>query len=759
MLYTIFQIIVFQAIFLLVYDFLLRKETFFNYNRAYLIITSIISLVLPFVRFPKLREVTTKDLVIQLPEVFIGEPIITQQEIVVTEQAGIMLEQPQTPLWQIIAFVGMGIATLIFAFKIFKLVWLKSKNPKRWKGDVLVVKLINSTAAFSFFKTIFLGEQILTSQKSTIYKHELVHVKQWHSLDLLFFECLRILLWFNPLVYIYQIRIKELHEFIADAKAVKQNGKKAYYQSLLNQIFNVNSISFTNTFYKKSLIKKRIAMLQKSKSSRIRTLKYALLLPLLFGMVIYTSTEVMAQQSPGKSLNVQPEQNEEPIITKYYNELVAMEKSGRSFLEIAKSAGMDGKNDDTYIISKEAYYKSIAYMRYLSEKMVERKSENGELTDEIIDLANKMKLMTSYAEHRDWLKTDEAKDRWEANASEGELRLVVNDMDNKTEAEQKRFDTLLSQLNTDKNFHKLVVCEVVGGSKIVLYDSNTQDQEKKEIKAEEIIEVPFNVIENVPTLPECETLKTNEERKQCMSQFVSKHVAKNFNTDIADSLGIKGRQRIFVQFKIDKEGQVIGIKTRASHEVLEKEAYRVINMLPNFTPGMQKGKKVVVPYALPIVFQIAEKDSTTTATPNYKRFAEDLKKKDSLVIEETDASVIEKFPVHPDCKDLESDEERKKCTVSAVNKFMAKNFNTKMAASLDLPAGRQRIFVNFKIDKRGKVKGLEARASHKTLEKEALRVIKLLPDFIPGEKNGEKVEVPLSLPIVFMIAEDKKAKD
>jgi len=759
MLYTILQIIAFQAIFLLVYDLLLRKETFFNYNRAYLLITSIISLVLPFVRFPKLREVTTKDMVIQLPEVFIGEPLISQQDIVIAEQAGIILEQPETPLWQVIAITGIGIATLIFTFKILKLFWLKSKNPKRWEGDILVVKLINSTAAFSFFRTIFLGEQISTSEKNTIYKHELVHVKQWHSLDLLFFEILRIVLWFNPLVYIYQIRIKELHEFIADAKAVKQNGKKAYYQSLLNQIFNVNSISFTNTFYKKSLIKKRIAMLQKSKSSQIRTLKYALLLPLIFGMVIYTSTEVMAQQSSSKTLNVQQEQNEEPIIKKYYNELISMEKGGSSFLEIAKSAGMDSKSNDAYVISKEAYYKSIAYMRYISEKMEEHTSEKAELTDEIIDIAHKMKLLPSYTEYRDWLKTDEAKDHWEANANDGELRLVVNDMDNKTKAEQKRFDALLNQLNTDDNFHKLVVCSAVGGSKIVLYDTNSQKSEKKEIKAEEIVEVPFNTIENVPTLPECETLKTNEERKKCMSQFVSKHVAKNFNTDIADSLGIKGKQRIFVQFKIDREGQVIDIKTRASHGVLEKEAYRVINMLPRFTAGTQKGKKVVVPYALPIIFQIAESDSTSPSTPNYKRFVEDLKKKDSLEIEETAVSVIEKFPIHPDCEALESNEDRKKCTVSAVNVFMAKNFNTKMAEALDLPAGKQRIFVNFKIDKRGEIKDLKARASHKKLEKEALRVIKLLPDFIPGENNGEKVDVPLSIPIVFMIAEDKKAED
>ena len=89
----------------------------------------------------------------------------------------------------------------------------------------------------------------------------------------------------------YQNRIKTLHEYIADAKAVKQNNKVGYYQSLLNQVFETNNLSFTNTFFSKSLIKKRIAMLQKSKSKQIKLLKYALLIPVIFGMLFYVSCE------------------------------------------------------------------------------------------------------------------------------------------------------------------------------------------------------------------------------------------------------------------------------------------------------------------------------------------------------------------------------------------------------------------------------------------------------------------------------------
>src|SRR5690606_14843292 len=144
-----------------------------------------------------------------------------------------------------------------------------------------LIYLKNSTSAFSFFNFIFLGDAISTSKRSAILAHEKVHVSQKHSLDLLVFELLRILFWFNPLIYIYQKRIAEVHEFIADSKAVKQHSKKVYYENLLSQVFDTQSISFINPFFKQSLIKKRIIMLSKSKSNRVNVLKYTLVLPLV----------------------------------------------------------------------------------------------------------------------------------------------------------------------------------------------------------------------------------------------------------------------------------------------------------------------------------------------------------------------------------------------------------------------------------------------------------------------------------------------
>lgn len=142
---------------------------------------------------------------------------------------------------------------------------------------------------------------------------------------------------------------------------------------------------------------------------------------------------------------------------------------------------------------------------------------------------------------------------------------------------------------------------------------STETDQEEEIEVEEIeieevvedVEVPFAVIENVPEYPGCER-GSNAEKRKCMSDKIAKFVQRKFNTDLAGDLGLSGRQRISVIFKIDKNGNVVGVRSRAPHPRLEKEAARVINMLPKMKPGRQRGKPVIVPYSLPITFQVQD---------------------------------------------------------------------------------------------------------------------------------------------------------
>jgi len=132
------------------------------------------------------------------------------------------------------------------------------------------------------------------------------------------------------------------------------------------------------------------------------------------------------------------------------------------------------------------------------------------------------------------------------------------------------------------------------------------DKEVISVKEEEEVveDVPFLVIENVPVFPGCKG--NNTKLRACFSSQMSKFVSKRFNAELASDLGLASGsiQRIFVMFKIDKNGNIVNIQARAPHKRLQEEAIRVIKLLPKMTPGRQRGRAVGVRYGLPIVFKV-----------------------------------------------------------------------------------------------------------------------------------------------------------
>ncbi len=126
----------------------------------------------------------------------------------------------------------------------------------------------------------------------------------------------------------------------------------------------------------------------------------------------------------------------------------------------------------------------------------------------------------------------------------------------------------------------------------------------EEVEVEEVeedIEVPFAVIEVVPKFPGC--TGTNEELKACFQRKMQEHLLKNFRyPETAKELGIHGK--VYVFFLIDKYGYVTKVKSRGPDKMLEKEAERIVGLLPKMIPGKQRNKNVGVPYSLPINFQL-----------------------------------------------------------------------------------------------------------------------------------------------------------
>ncbi len=132
-----------------------------------------------------------------------------------------------------------------------------------------------------------------------------------------------------------------------------------------------------------------------------------------------------------------------------------------------------------------------------------------------------------------------------------------------------------------------------------------EEIEEVEIVEEVIEDVNFRVIEDAPIYPGCKGTKA--QIKKCFSSSVNKFVSKKFNADLAQELGLQpGKKRISVQFTVSKSGKIEGIRVRAPHKRLEKEARRVVGLLPKITPGKQRGKAVGVKFNLPIVFEVLD---------------------------------------------------------------------------------------------------------------------------------------------------------
>jgi periplasmic protein TonB len=121
---------------------------------------------------------------------------------------------------------------------------------------------------------------------------------------------------------------------------------------------------------------------------------------------------------------------------------------------------------------------------------------------------------------------------------------------------------------------------------------------------EDISDVPSVAVEYFPIFPGCEKYHDREERKNCMSSKLYKFVGKNFDTQLASDLNLSGTQKIYVLFKVSHTGKAIFVNSRASHPELEKEAERIIQKLPEFSPGKMGEKPVNVLFSLPINFKV-----------------------------------------------------------------------------------------------------------------------------------------------------------
>lgn len=271
-------------------------------------------------------------------------------------------------------------------------------------------------------------------------------------------------------------------------------------------------------------------------------------------------------------------------------------------------------------------------------------------------------------------------------------------------------------------FGFLSFCQEKTYSKAQLDSMSREDvfSEKWTLSSIEKDTTSFKIIENVPIYKGCEKEKDNASKKNCMSQKIAELFKKHFNTTLPKNSKVKsGKARIFIQFYIDKDGSVVDSIARGPDKHLENEALRVLKLIPKLTPGYQKGKPVKIPYSVPLVFVIENKNDITSSFT---------------------------YPVYRGCEEDLSNEELKKCSIQKIKNFIKLSFDMDIADRA-LPLEKNTKFqLDFIINKKGKVVQVNAKANHRAIAIEAIKVAKRIPKFKhPGTKDGEAVDTPFSL--------------
>jgi TonB family protein len=257
------------------YALLLKRETFFQLNRIYLVGAALMSFLIPLIQLDWVKQwfITQK----------VQETIYTASPVMLYR---IEAAQPQhITIGELLGNVYIA-GIIILSLKLLWQLFTLGRVLKRGK---------QAAAAWSFFKKIEVDKQL--NHHEVIVAHEEVHARQWHSADVLFVEVIMILNWFNPVVYFYRRAVKHIHEFIADRDALNTGTSKADYAlMLLSQTFDAPVHRLLNPFFGSSVLKQRIIMIQKNRSHYSALIKYGFSAPLFALMLALSSATINNSQ-------------------------------------------------------------------------------------------------------------------------------------------------------------------------------------------------------------------------------------------------------------------------------------------------------------------------------------------------------------------------------------------------------------------------------------------------------------------------------
>ena len=356
------------TLFTLVYLLFLRKETFFVLNRIYLMAAVLFSILLPFIHFQVAGA---------MPSVMLGEVTVTATSyqnllgtvtVYGTRLTGVIERTIQSiGLIRLIYLSGTAVFLILFLYRLFQVVTLILNNESEVKNGIRIVKIDRDTTPFSFFSFVFINRNNADSKgMKEMLAHEMEHVRQGHSFDVLILELLTIFQWFNPFIWLLKRSVRENHEFLADHGVLKPGVSSAAYRMLLlNSSFVQQPVIANNFNY--SLVKIRIKMITKIKSPKTAASKLAmgiLATAALLMVFAFDKDETNFYSNKSTNIPVKTEVNRQqdkvyekvdqmPVFPGGDQALMQYVIKEVKYPDDAKKAGIQGKVLVVFVVSKE----------------------------------------------------------------------------------------------------------------------------------------------------------------------------------------------------------------------------------------------------------------------------------------------------------------------------------------------------------------------------------------------------------------------
>ena len=378
------------AVLFALYWLILRKETYFRFNRFYLLGAILVSCLLPLGHISVFgSEASTLGAV---PRVVNA---IRLPELIITEGSNYVIASSNN--WQLIIFMiyisGAVLLMLRMILGIMKVSMLKRKGTMIKHDGYSVIYMRQEIAPFSFFRTIFIqNTRIEPSDERHILNHERIHIKQKHSYDNIFVEVFLIIFWFNPFMWLLKGALRNTHEYLADTGAVNETSSLSTYQSLLlKQIIGLFPIVVTNSF--NSNIKKRIKMMSRNKSSVLAKFKPLLLAPVLVCLtLIFACSEKPMDFTDDLNLEepVLVEAEAMELVTEENNDQNATDQEGEEVFYIVEEMptfnGGEPASEFRIFVSRNLRYPESAEENGIEGRVIIQFAvdKNGDVVDPVV---------------------------------------------------------------------------------------------------------------------------------------------------------------------------------------------------------------------------------------------------------------------------------------------------------------------------------------------------------------------------------------